>query len=213
MKVSLINPGFGYIINSDPKGIENSLAEAVDSKREEALHRKQINVTEPPLGKYQTSRGLLCIATVLEHAKIETDYVQADYETNRSKTGVAEVLKEKTKGVDIVGITSYTINFGEALKIARALRKINSQIIIVMGGHHVSAMDRETLEDPNIDFVVRGEGEETFLELVKNIRGRKRFENICGISYKDKDGVIIRNPPRRSLEGATIPSWKRYVLV
>ncbi len=47
-----------------------------------------------------------------------------------------------------------------------------------------------------VDYAVRGQGEQTFLELLEAIRGRKDFKSIPGLSYKDSDGTQRNNPER-----------------
>jgi radical SAM superfamily enzyme YgiQ (UPF0313 family) len=94
---------------------------------------------------------------------------------------------------DIVGITSTTPSFPRALEIARRIKSLDIDAKIVMGGTHVTFRPEEAL-DAGIDIVVRGEGEKTFLEL---LRGTPLPE-IKGISYYD--GRTRHNPDRELIE-------------
>ncbi|MHA1372469.1 MAG: cobalamin-dependent protein, partial [Promethearchaeota archaeon] len=63
-----------------------------------------------------------------------------------------------------VGITAMTPYIKNAYILSRAIKKINNKTIIVLGGWHASALpERTLLECPEIDIIVRGEGELTFL--------------------------------------------------
>ncbi|GAH07667.1 unnamed protein product, partial [marine sediment metagenome] len=91
---------------------------------------------------------------------------------------------------DIVGISCcFTIGIDFALIIAKRSKKLG--FATVLGGWHPSFDYSEVLKYPFVDVVVRGEGEITFRELIKN----KNLEEIKGISYKD-NGDMINNADR-----------------
>lgn len=110
----------------------------------------------------------------------------------------------KRFGPDIVGITMFTANYKVAKIIARIARKLNKEVKIVVGGTHPTIDPEGTLSNGEFDYLVRGEGEFTFLELV----GGKDVSEIAGLSYKKK-GEIINNPPRpfiKDLDSLPFPS-------
>jgi radical SAM superfamily enzyme YgiQ (UPF0313 family) len=115
-----------------------------------------------------------------------------------------EILKQYAGDAYIAGITSYTFNFDEAVNVAKALKLINPEIKVVFGGPHVTWLDLEALENPYIDIVVRGEGENVFKELCKNLLKGKDLKEIKGITYR-KEGKIIRNPPAPFFKSEEIP--------
>ncbi len=91
---------------------------------------------------------------------------------------------------DIVGISCcFTIGVNFALEIAKESKKRG--YLIVLGGWHPSFDHIEIIKHPFVDIIVRGEGEITFRELIRNID----LEEIKGISYKN-NGSIINNPDR-----------------
>ena len=102
-----------------------------------------------------------------------------------------EIMKEiKEFRPDIVGISCcYTIGINFALKIAKESKKCGYSI--VLGGWHPSFTPSELLKYPFVDVIVRGEGEITFRELIKN----KDLKEIKGISYKN-NGTILDNSDR-----------------
>jgi radical SAM superfamily enzyme YgiQ (UPF0313 family) len=108
---------------------------------------------------------------------------------------VEEVITEYQP--DVVGISIICVKLESALKIAEICNKNNSEIIVVAGGHHPTALPEEVLANRNIDYVIRGEGEKAFPELLESIENKKSIESlgdIRGLSYKI-EGKVIHNRP------------------
>lgn len=98
---------------------------------------------------------------------------------------------------DLVGLTVNSAESRESYELACAIRAKTSAPI-VMGGYHVTYMAEEALD--YCDYVVRGEGEETFAELADElVEGHRRVEGILGISYRHK-GQVVHNPDRPLLQ-------------
>jgi len=106
---------------------------------------------------------------------------------------VINLLKEQSP--DIVGLSFMSFQCSNALKIARMIKDYDSKILVVIGGYHPSLMYEEISESPDsqfIDFIVRGEGEATFSQLVNTINSGTGYENIRGLSYK-ANGTFFHN--------------------
>lgn len=106
------------------------------------------------------------------------------------------VSKEKP---DVVGITALTPAIDEAIKTAELVKKTDSNVPIVLGGAHGTILPEETLRSaPAIDVVVRGEGEQTMLELVKALDEDRMagLNDVRGITYRS--GEFIRSNPERA---------------
>lgn len=83
--------------------------------------------------------------------------------------------------------------------------KENSEIPVVWGGIHASLMPEQTLRDPRVDFVVKGEGEETFLELAQALGNGRKFDEVRGLGWKDETGAPHTNPERPFLDMDALP--------
>jgi anaerobic magnesium-protoporphyrin IX monomethyl ester cyclase len=94
---------------------------------------------------------------------------------------------------DVVGISVDTMRYPIALKIAEAAKRSNRTV--VAGGQHVTFFDSQALSTGLFDFIVRGEGELTMLDLARHIEEGNSFEEVKGISYIS-DGEVIRTPNR-----------------
>ena len=99
---------------------------------------------------------------------------------------------------DVVGITVWTTFAASSFTLASLCKDYNKNLPVIMGGPHISIKYDEVMKIcPDVDFLVRGEGEGTIAELIKAIdKNQRDFKNINGISYRQK-GVIIHNPPAK----------------
>lgn len=103
-----------------------------------------------------------------------------------------EVLR-RVKKADIVGLSCFADTRFYCFEFAQKVKKRNPKCLLVVGGPHTYVMDDLILKKyPYIDILVRGEGEETLLEIVEG----KKKEEILGITYK-RGSKIIRNPLRQ----------------
>jgi radical SAM superfamily enzyme YgiQ (UPF0313 family) len=83
-----------------------------------------------------------------------------------------------------------------AISLCREFRQKYPAVPIVWGGYFPSLYTDAALNAHYIDFAVRGQGEETFPELLAALRGDRRFSAIRGLSFKDQFGLHVHNPPR-----------------
>ncbi len=125
-----------------------------------------------------------------------------------------EVIEKIPSDVKIVGLTAL---FSHAWFLARDLAKeikLNfPNCKIVFGGEHSSAQVKETLSHSFIDYVITGEGEETFLEFTSLLLSNQEVKTIQGLAYKDKDGKIIENPKRKrtvTIDNFPYPDWDSW---
>lgn len=79
----------------------------------------------------------------------------------------------------------------------------------VWGGYFPSIYPDAALNAPYVDFVARGQGEETFLELLEAVRGQRGLDSVCGLSFKDKNGEHRHNPERAMKSPGAFP-WYPY---
>jgi magnesium-protoporphyrin IX monomethyl ester (oxidative) cyclase len=116
----------------------------------------------------------------------------------------------KKENPDVVCISVLTVECINALLVAKAVKKANPNIKVIAGGPHVCVRPEETLRDPNIDFVVIGEGEITVASLVDVLEnGRSLLKHVKGIYYKDNENNIIKNEPRPPIQNLDLhfPAW------
>jgi anaerobic magnesium-protoporphyrin IX monomethyl ester cyclase len=143
--------------------------------------------------------GLPYLAAVLgksEHEVAVIDCEALGIDLKRLRAKLAS-LKPK-----VVGITSTTPTIRSALLSARVAKEVCPNAIVVLGGPHATFMDEQILsKNPEVDVIVRGEGEQTLVELVDTVfkSNTKHLHKVAGITFR-KNGQIIRTPNRPLIE-------------
>jgi radical SAM superfamily enzyme YgiQ (UPF0313 family) len=114
---------------------------------------------------------------------------------------------------DVVGLSVMTFQRRTALRIIELIRAIKVDINVVVGGYDPS-LAPEAYAVSGVDFIVRGEGEITFCELLRGIEVGGGYENIAGLSYRSTEG-FHHNPDRpvSRLVGEAIRPPRRDVRV
>ncbi|MFX1416188.1 MAG: B12-binding domain-containing radical SAM protein [Promethearchaeota archaeon] len=112
---------------------------------------------------------------------------------------------------DVVGISgTATPSIYDTYRAARLVKRFDSKTHVVAGGAHVTFEDTNVLaECPEIDIVVRGEGEATMNALLKAIQTKQGLTDIRGITYR-RDSQVIRNPDMphvKDLDSIPFPAY------
>ena len=152
--------------------------------------------------------GLTYMAAVLE---------QNDFEVKIFDCPVSEINHEKLKTEldsyqpTMVGIGSMTPTIESALKCAQIAKEACPDSKVLMGGPHATFADKQILTDEKaVDIIVRGEGEETILELAKQSSNLQKIGDIKGITFR-KDNQIIQTATRpfiQNLDALPRPAYK-----
>lgn len=146
---------------------------------------KFMGVIAPPL-------GIAYMAGVLQENHIDVEILDASAEDMDFKDVEKELLKRKP---DLVALTALTPTIGRALETAQVVKETLPDSIVVMGGYHPTFNFIETLEDENVDIVIRGEGEYIMLNLVQALENQSSLHDVKGIIFEDKNSKeIVVNP-------------------
>lgn len=157
--------------------------------------------TAPPL-------GLCYLASVLRKAGIESRIIDALSFDKTMEETVKEVIDLNPK---YVGITAKTVAIFRAAELAGELKKINPDIITILGGTHVTAVPRETMERfPQFDIGVIGEGENIIVELIQSLEKSRVLQSVNGLIIRKSDGNLFitePRPPIENLDSIPLPAW------
>ena len=162
--------------------------------------------SQPPL-------GLALLAAVLEREGYQVTVVEANALKLKPEAVVPQV-----SDADVVGLTAMTPTINSAMAIAHHLKKAYPQLTILLGGAHATLLPEETLAAASeIDIIVRGEGEQTIIDLLSALEHKKSLDNVPGISYR-RDGEIINNTSNsKSTDMDSLPflayhllPWEKY---
>jgi anaerobic magnesium-protoporphyrin IX monomethyl ester cyclase len=130
--------------------------------------------------------GILAVATPLLRAGYQVKLIDSTITPNYKKRVLSEVQDALCVAISLV--TGPMIR--ETVEIARAVKEWNPDFPIILGGWHPSLLPKQTLEARDIDIVVRGQGEDTLLELVQHLEARTPIDLIPGIGFK-REGKLI----------------------
>jgi len=137
---------------------------------------------------YNPPLGILYIAAYLEkYTNFHVDVLDTQAEEIRYED-LGPIIKEKSP--DVVGITAMTFTLIDVIKVVQLVKEINKKIKVVLGGPHVHIFPNETITIPGVDFLVLGEGELTFKELMEHLDDIERLKTLPGIVFKDNGNVI-----------------------
>lgn len=199
MRILLIDPPFkrftGLVNNYYPIGLAYIAAVAKTMGHE-------VKIYETDTAKKPTSLDF-----VGEYQRYDW-YLQGVNDRNHPVwQEIRQLLREYKP--ELVGIGSITPKIASALVVADLVKEYNPDCPVVMGGAHPTVSPTQTVSYKSVDFIVIGEGEKTFTELVMAIEsGGKGYNQVKGISYKE-NGKIVHNSPRqyaRDLDSIPFPA-------
>lgn len=126
-----------------------------------------------------------------------------------------DVCARVEAGTDVIGISIMsTICWPLVIDLCDRLKKTHPEALIVLGGEHPTALPEFCLRTSRADVVVRGEGEETIVDLVRAAceDGREALGGVPGIAYLNGDHFIMTNPrPRiKDLDDLPYPAWHLF---
>jgi len=107
---------------------------------------------------------------------------------------------------DIVAFSVISDNYAWACESAREIKK-RLGVPVVFGGIHPSSVPEQVIKEDFVDFIIIGEGEEAFLELVVSLEDKKQFGHIKNLVYKSNGKTMINSlrPPLQNLDRLPFP--------
>ena len=144
--------------------------------------------------------GILAVATPLLRAGYEVRLIDSTITPNFKKAVLDELADALCLAVSLV--TGPMIR--ETVEIARASKQLYPETPVVLGGWHPSLLPDQTLAAEFVDIVVKGQGEDALLEIVRRIEAGQSMRGLEGVAYKE-DGRLIFNPPRALRPIAEMP--------
>ena len=149
----------------------------------------------------------VALAIFYPGANLESHGFEVEYADERFES--EERVFEICKNAEIVGVSSMTgsqLHF--AKRVLRKVKEYDSKIPTILGGVHASLLPEQSVMEPGnlVDFAIVGEGEETMLELVREIKkGATDFRHVKGIAFKDKEGKAVVTERRPFMDPADWP--------
>ncbi len=146
-----------------------------------------------------TKQPSLAMASIAGNIDAHHNVYIADLVLKREK--VKDIIPEliHTYKPDVVGMGAMTFQFETAKNIAALIKTTNKHVKTILGGYHATVMYQELSASSDaepFDFFCRGEGEIIFNEFLTELEGKRGYNSINGLSYR-QNGGFVHNPPRQ----------------
>ncbi|WP_100373571.1 B12-binding domain-containing radical SAM protein [Bacillus sp. FJAT-45037] len=150
----------------------------------------------------------LALRCLKAYAEPEFPIEMVEFTIKDPVMNIVSDLYERTP--DVIGFSCYIWNIEETLKVIEMLKKVMPHTQIVLGGPEVSYDTKEWLEKTSdADFIVVGEGEETFKQLLEELSTTKKYHMVFGLAYRKGEEILI-NAPRPKLKLDDLPTPYRF---
>lgn len=153
--------------------------------------------------------GIMMIAAAARHRGHEDVHILDMKVEDWSPEQCVEALEKLQP--DVIGLSAMTYEAGCMHDLAKLIKQRLPKAKVVCGGPHPSVAADDVMKDEAVDFVIRGEGEWTFAELLDGIaEGRTDWNGCEGINWRNDAGEIVDEPdrsPPEDLNEMPFPSW------
>jgi anaerobic magnesium-protoporphyrin IX monomethyl ester cyclase len=155
-------------------------------------NRRKVVLYNPQAVFFTMPLALLAIGSELDPELYEVVTIDA-----RLDPDAEQKVVQQLQGALCLGITVLTgAPISDALRISRAAKRAWPDIRVIWGGWHPSMFSRECLMEASVDVTVRGQGEETFADIVKRLASGLSLDDCPGCTVRLADGTIRENPAR-----------------
>ncbi|MBL4845938.1 MAG: B12-binding domain-containing radical SAM protein [Planctomycetes bacterium] len=187
----------------------------------------RVVLIQPPVGGESSDVsppiGLLLLAAILQAEGRSPSLIdlnllhkQGRIDPGRSLRGQYKAVLPPRGSVDLVGITTWSYNFGICVEIAEEVRKRNKSVPIVIGGPHATFVAEEALETfPVFDYALRDEGDETFPQLIAALESGADpalLAQIPGLTWR-RGTEVVHNPSGGVVEDLDSLPFPAYDLI
>lgn len=157
---------------------------------------------------YTLPLGLAYIASFMKKAGYNDIDLLDAYAKKMNFEQISEYIRKTNP--QVIGISCLSDERAITFKLVKLIKSISEKIKIVLGGPHPTLMYEQILMNFPVDVVVIGEGEYTFLELIKAWESRRSLLEVKGIAYRENDNIIETKPRERikNLDELPFPAYE-----
>lgn len=151
--------------------------------------------------------GLASLAAVTRREGYATHIVDSEVLGLTSDMACDAIIRHAP---DVVGLTAVTVSVHNAAMVAKLVKKRNPKVVTLIGGHHFTAVPKETLDlFPDFDIGVIGEAEVTIVELLDALKGNRNIREVKGLCLRDGKDYLLTSPRERiaDLDTLPLPAW------
>jgi anaerobic magnesium-protoporphyrin IX monomethyl ester cyclase len=175
----------------------------------------KVTLVYPPWQFYSPSKlypmGVGYLAAQLISAGFENiDIIDLNHEISDTQDVFKKALDlVEKRAPDILGITCWTVHLPFCLEFVALYKKKHPGVKIILGGVHASSQPEEMMKLCPADIIVRGEGEETLVDLIRAIEKKRDLSEVPGISYRQR-GIVHHTKERplvKNLDDLPFPAY------
>lgn len=146
-----------------------------------------------------TPLGLLYIGGALIDDNHDVKLIDAS-KMNLLTKDIFSIIKKEKPDVVCSGSSASTATIKKSLSILKNAKKVNSKIITVLGGIHPTFTFPQIIKNhPEVDYIIRGEGEITIKELLRALNGDYSLNKVNGLVWRKEKGYVV-NPDREPIK-------------
>ena len=151
--------------------------------------RYKVVLYNPQAVFYTMPLGLLAVGSCLDAERYDVRIIDARLEDDPQAAVLAEIDDALCLGMSV--LTGRPI--ADALGILRAAKARRPDLPTVWGGWHPSLFPTECLDEPCLDYVVKGQGETSFRELVERLVDGQGADDINGVGFRQNGHVVFND--------------------
>ncbi len=152
--------------------------------------RRKVVLYNPQAVFFTMPLALLAIGSELDPNLYEVVTIDARLDADAETAVLAHIRDAVCLGITV--LTGAPIS--DALRISRSAKRARPDLPVVWGGWHPSMFSRECLLEQSVDVTVRGQGEETFADIVDRLANGRSLDDCAGCTVRLADGAIRENP-------------------
>ena len=142
--------------------------------------------------------GIAYLGAIAEKQGHQVTVIDCQAEKLTYKTFIDRIKQTPS---DVIGVTATTLLYKSAMNLITLAKQEHPQAYTMLGGSHGTFWDVNALNEyPNLDIVVRKEGEITFKEILEKLQTKTSLNKVLGITFRNQKNEIIQNPDRPFIE-------------
>ncbi|MBN1766750.1 MAG: B12-binding domain-containing radical SAM protein, partial [Sedimentisphaerales bacterium] len=156
--------------------------------------------------------GLLCLAAAARREVPDADIQVWDAPAEKTGWQTLERRLAETP-IDVLGIGEETVSVHEALRAARLVKRYYPDCLVVAGGTYFAHTIESSLNEDSIDVIVRGEGEQTWVELLRHYDNWSLWPSIAGLAFRGDHNQTVMTPVRPVIKDLDTLPFPAYDLI
>ncbi|MDD5650612.1 MAG: radical SAM protein [Candidatus Nanoarchaeia archaeon] len=160
------------------------------------------------IGTLHPSLGVAYIAAYSESKGHEVKVIDSEA-MNYNFEDIKRIILEFKP--DVIGMQTFCTNLSKCYKVAEIAKSLNKDIKIILGGAQATLSPNDLIKQENIDFIIYGEAEISFNNLLDTIKNKGDYKKVNGLVWKNKNKIITNKPQELIKDISILPLPARHL--